>query len=410
MPLKTRFLLVGHGGFYNRGCEAIVRCTVDIIRRAFPDSSIVLSSYDAEADDVKIREGGIPIDGVLPAHLHAAPKPSVRWAWQAAHRRLLWPNLTKNDYLYRRHYKQADVVVSIGGDNFSDDYGSPEGFFRTLDAAKRCGARTVIWGASIGPFSPPEAERKWGKYLAQVDLITAREDKTVEYLAGLGITENVQRVCDPAFLLPAIEPRIAVSLGGTKGMTVGVGMSALMDRYGAMQQYLDAHVGLINHITSKYDADIVLVPHVIQDAKTRNDSAICEEMAHRVGTPSRLYVLPKTLNACELKYCIAKCDYFVGARTHSTIASLSSLVPTISIGYSVKAWGINQDLLGSTDYVVDSQDMGADSLIAKFEQLHAQREEIVHRLQTSVPQAKESAQRAGEHLLSLTQGANRCHR
>jgi polysaccharide pyruvyl transferase WcaK-like protein len=302
------------------------------------------------------------------------------------------------------------VVVSIGGDNFSDDYGSPEGFFRTLDAAKRCGARTVIWGASIGPFSPPEAERKWARYLAQVDLITAREAKTGEYLAGLGITKNVQRVCDPAFLLPAVEPRVPVPLADSSRMRVGIGMSALMHKYGAMEAYLDAHVGLVNHVISKYGADIVLVPHVIREMKTQNDFAVCEEVSGRIGAKSRCYVLPQTLNACELKYCISKCDYFIGARTHSTIAALSTSVPTISIGYSVKAWGINDDLLGSCDYVLDIQTLRSDTLIAKFEQLHGQHDEILRRLRTSVPHAEERAERAGEHLLSLIHGANGCRR
>lgn len=405
-----RFLLVGHSGFYNRGCEAIVRCTVDIIRQVVPDSSIVLSSYDSEADAAKIRALGVRVDEVLPACLNGVRGPSLAWAWQGFHRRVLWRGFAKRDYSYRKYYKQADVVISVGGDNFSDDYGSPEGFFRMLDAAKRCGAKTVIWGASVGPFSPPEAERAWTQHLKRVDLITAREDMTVEYLAGLGVVKNVHRVCDPAFLLPAVEPRITVPLGDSSRMKVGIGMSALMHMYGAMQQYVDAHVGLIEHVTANYDADIVVVPHVIQDAKTRNDSTICEEIARRVGRKCRCYVLPKTLDACELKHCISRCNYFVGARTHSTIASLSSLVPTISIGYSVKAWGINQDLLGSADYVVDSQAMQPDVLIAKFEQLHERQRAIVRRLQVSVPQAKDKAERAGQHLLQLIGGTNGCRR
>jgi len=398
------FLLVGHGGFYNRGCEAIVRCTVDIIKKILPDSSIVLSSYDSENDYLKIREAGVRVDNVLPAHLNGARKPSLYWAWQALHRRALWADFSKNDYRYRKHYKETDVVISIGGDNFSDDYGSPEPFFRMLDSARSCGAKTVIWGASVGPFRPPEAERKWVEYLKRINLITVREDRTVEYLANLGVTNNVQRVCDPAFLLPASEPKIPIAFDGSGHMTVGIGMSGLAHKYGIMEQYLNAFVGFIRHITTRHGVQIMLVPHVVREKATQNDLAVCQELGRRVNGTCRWYVLPETLNACEMKWCIAKCDYFIGARTHSTIASLSSCVPTISVGYSIKARGINRDLLGCEDYVVDIKTIAAKSLIDKFEQLRENRENIIRRLHVSMPRARENAERGGQYLLALVGG------
>jgi len=405
-----KILLIGHAGFYNRGCEAIVRCTVDIIKNVIDNSSVLLSSYDPEADLAKIKEDGILIDHVIPANIKGAPRPSLSWAWQTLHRKMLYADLLKQDYLHRQHYKEANVVISIGGDNFSDDYGSPEPFFRTLDAARKYGAKTVIWGASIGPFSPIEAERKWAEYLRGVDLITVREDRTVEYLASLGVSTNVKRVSDPAFLLPAVKPKIPTPFEDSDGMKVGIGMSALMHRYQVMEQYLDASISLIEHLAAKYNGKIVLVPHVIQDKTTRNDFAVCQEITRRVSDKCQCYVLPKTLNACEMKYCISNCDYFIGARTHSTIASLSSCIPTISVGYSVKAWGINQDLLECDDYVIDMQSLSSDVLIRKFEQLREQRDKIVRRLQVSVPQAKENARRAGQYLLSTIDGDNTCRR
>ena len=47
--MKT-FLLVGHGGFYNRGCEAIVRCTNSLLQERFRDTHIILSSRSYQQD------------------------------------------------------------------------------------------------------------------------------------------------------------------------------------------------------------------------------------------------------------------------------------------------------------------------------------------------------------------------
>jgi colanic acid/amylovoran biosynthesis protein len=406
----VRFLLVGHGGFYNRGCEAIVRCTTELIRRAVPNSSIMLTSLDPEVDRAKVKEEGIPIDQVIPWQPKGTSRFSPTWAWQRLHRKVFYGDVTIQDYRHLRHYRRADVVLSVGGDNFTDDYGSPRKYFETLSVARRCGAKTVIWGASIGPFKPPEAEKTWAEYLKSIDLITVREDRTVKYLADLGVSSNVQRVCDPAFLLPAVPPRIPVPLDASHGMRVGIGMSDLMHKYGTSERYLDAFARLIEHIATAYGGEIVLVPHVIQGKDAQNDFAVCQEMAGRVDRTCPCIVLPMTLNACELKYCISKCDYFVGARTHSTIASLSSLVPTISIGYSTKAWGINQDLLGCDDYVVDVQSISAKVLVERFERLRQEREHIVQSLRVSVPRARKNAERAGEYLLSLVNGASGCRR
>ena len=61
----------------------------------------------------------------------------------------------------------------------------------------------------------------------------------------------------------------------------------------------------------------------------------------------QIRVLPEGLNASEIKWIISQCSAFIGARTHSTIAALSSSVPTISLGYSLKAKGINEDIFGN---------------------------------------------------------------
>ena len=46
--MSKKFLLYGHGGSENHGCEAIVRGTVDILAKEFEDSAFVLSKQDSK--------------------------------------------------------------------------------------------------------------------------------------------------------------------------------------------------------------------------------------------------------------------------------------------------------------------------------------------------------------------------
>ncbi len=51
--------------------------------------------------------------------------------------------------------------------------------------------------------------------------------------------------------------------------------------------------------------------------------------------------------------------------THSTIAALSSGVPTLSFAYSIKAQGINRDIFGHTDYCMGAADLNAEAVAAR---------------------------------------------
>ncbi|MDO5124498.1 MAG: polysaccharide pyruvyl transferase family protein, partial [Eubacteriales bacterium] len=67
-------------------------------------------------------------------------------------------------------------------------------------------------------------------------------------------------------------------------------------------------------------------------------------------------VLIKDHNCEELKGYISRCRFFVGARTHATIAAYSTCVPTLVVGYSIKSKGIAKDLFGTFEkYVVPVQ-------------------------------------------------------
>ena len=54
----------------------------------------------------------------------------------------------------------------------------------------------------------------------------------------------------------------------------------------------------------------------------------------------RVFLLPDCLNAMQYKGYVKRLSGLVAARTHVSIAAYSTFVPTLVIGYSVKARGI----------------------------------------------------------------------
>ena len=68
---------------------------------------------------------------------------------------------------------------------------------------------------------------------------------------------------------------------------------------------------------------------------------------------NRVILLPNNLTAIQYKGYIARMRFFIGARTHATIAAYSNCVPTMVLGYSIKSRGIAKDLFGEEKLVLD---------------------------------------------------------
>ena len=101
----------------------------------------------------------------------------------------------------------------------------------------------------------------------------------------------------------------------------------------------------------------------------------------------------KDCNCMNLKGYIAGCRIFIGARTHSVIAAYSSCVPTLAVGYSIKAKGIAKDIFGSYDkYVVPVENMtGMESLLNAYRKITDSSEGIEKYLQKEMPTYRQKA-------------------
>lgn len=366
------FYLTGHPGFYNRGCEAIIASTLAMLRAAWPDSRSVLFSGDPVGDGAVLAGTMAEVRGSTPGMLH--PDRLLR----AAHKRVpaaLDPLLRlAGPALY-----PVSACLSTGGDNYSLDYGSPLWLVRADRFIMAAGVPLVIWGASIGPFEKdPRIRGIMADHLRKVDLITARESVTVEYLKTLGVSGNVVRVLDPAF---GLEPEALTGRESefvAAGDVLGLNVSPLIVKWRkdrSLETLVADLAGFVEHLIGE-GLKVLLVPHVLSKNNPRGDNDLT--VLNRVAEALRprqsagvLAVSGESLSARQTKWLISRCRFFVGARTHATIAGLSSGVPTVTIAYSRKARGINRDLFGSERYLLETSDVSRDSLVKMFERLTA---------------------------------------
>lgn len=376
-----KIIMYSHGGSSNHGCEAIVRGTKAIVRGNDYENSMILYSADPGQD---IRYGLGEICSVKPQTL-----PVKRFSGEylkAVYSRYLKNSRDAYDIVsYRDLFRNSDentVAFSIGGDNYC--YGKPQHIYFMNKYIRKNGARSVLWGCSVEPSAIDE---DMAEDLKGYDLITARESISFEALRK--INPNTKLYPDPAFVLDKKE--LPLSEGFSEGNTIGINVSPMIMGYEkqggtAMKNF----TALMEYILNCTDMNIALIPHVVWS--TNNDleplSALYEEFKD-----SGRVVLMGDHNCMELKGFISRCRMFIGARTHATIAAYSTCVPTLVVGYSVKAKGIARDIFGSEEnMVIPVQTMkNRDDLITAFEYLRQNEERIRIHLKNFMPEYRAGA-------------------
>ena len=348
-------LLYNHGGFGNRGCEAIVRSTAALLDGR---ARVVLASDEPAAD----RAAGVRgVDRVISSRISDR---SVRRLINSIGFRLGQP---REQEVARRHAtvidagRRSSLCLSIGGDTYC--YAHQEHLQVINGRLRRAGRPLVLWGCSVDP------ERLQGQTLTDLrayDLLVARESITEAAMASAGLP--VRRWCDPAFTLGSEE--LPLPHGWLPGNTVGLNVSPLvLDRARDREAALGAFVSLVRHILANSDSAVALIPHVIWPHD--NDLDALRAIKAQFPQEERVLLLDGTLNAMQLKGYIQRLRVLVTARTHASIAAYSTAVPTLVIGYSVKARGIARDLFGAEEgHLIPVQELsGERELIAAYDAL-----------------------------------------
>ncbi len=294
------------------------------------------------------------------------------------------------------------LAISIGGDNYCYPEMVPELILADRMLADR-GVPTALLGCSIEPDALA-GDRAMVEDLKGHRLITVRESLTYAALCEAGIPEErLRKLPDPAFAMPAAESSLAgrsVSAPGQDSGIVGINVSPLIERYRGEggETALDAFTALTEHLLQHTDLRIRFVPHVVW--ANSDDRKPLRALQERFAASGRTELIADA-PAPVLKREIAGCQFFVGARTHATIAAYSSLVPTLVVGYSVKSRGIARDLFGEDrGLVLPMQELTGAGLIAAFEDLRAREKELRGILLQKIPGYRERARENAAEILA----------
>lgn len=361
--MDRQLIFYMHAGSGNHGCEAIADATLFALsgEEKGPDNIAPIIVTNNRQQDMSYGLGERVAAGecsiIEEKHIAEDFIPHVMYY---AYRKITGDAVSFLRYQFKEILRNADsykrpIAVSIGGDNYcypemvSDLKLAHEAFLEK-------GMQSVLMGCSIEPDTVHELKDDLMKF----DLITVRESISYNGMIQGGIPKEKVKLCpDPAFLLPTKE--VTLPDGFVKGGTVGLNVSPMVQGKESRPGItMDNYRNLINHVLSMSgDTKVALIPHVVWNSN--DDRKPLNELYGEFKDTGRV-ILVEDASAQELKGVISACRFFIGARTHSTIAAYSSCVPTLVLGYSVKSRGIATDLFGTDEnYVVPVQKLQTEN-------------------------------------------------
>lgn len=231
-----KVLLIGIGGVYNYGCEAIVRGTTAILKKYDPLIQIHYASYNYKNDKKRLTNCDIII-------VNRDRNKTFIFLKRILRKFLSWIHITYSipyDSFGWISKMSIDTVFSIGGDIYTltanGKYNNNLPMF--LENCATHNIRYILWGASIGPFTRnEEAFNYYQEHLTRPNHIVVREKNTMEYLKNMGVINRVTLAPDPGFFVQMDISEKNLSKKDILGINLSP-LSALYE-YGTLEKSLE---------------------------------------------------------------------------------------------------------------------------------------------------------------------------
>lgn len=325
---------------------------------------------------------------------------------------------------------KADAILDISsGDSFTDLHGPHR--FRVVTYLKLVALENrkplILLPQTYGPFSTTKSRRIAERILRATAMAWARDRRsyvTLRVLLGDAFDPDRHKCgVDVAFGLESQDPdaKLARHIRSILDIEdherpIGINVSGFIyhdpararERYGLISDYRLLIRNLLVELVERSNGAVLLIPHVLTPpGHYESDTEACR--LARESLPAnmrdRVQLVPPDFNAAEMKWIISRCQWFCGTRMHSTIAGLSTGVPTAAIAYSLKTQGVFETC-GLGEAVVDPRVDDTMTCVEKLLALFNRRSELKMTLDRHLPAVLAQAEMQMAEIVAFCRKSN----
>jgi len=282
------------------------------------------------------------------------------------------------------YYKDADVILSVGGGHLNDNYKTDlTGRLFGIIFAKLLKKKIILYAQSIGPFNKPLYRFFVKIILDKVDIITTREGISKQLLFNLKINKpEIYETADAAFALDifiddnskeSVEKKVIAEGVDFSSSNYWVSISVRRWNYSEleMDQYLTEMANFIDWLIDYKKAKIILLSTCTGlDGYSGDDRIIGYFLHKKIINNKSVYVFYNEYSIKELSYLYGKMDIHIGTRMHSCILAMLSGTPVISISYEHKSDGLFKSI-ELDDLIIKYDSISSEDLKIKYEKINS---------------------------------------
>jgi colanic acid/amylovoran biosynthesis protein len=298
-------------------------------------------------------------------------------------------------------FKKADVIFVKGG-GFIHAHGEKTApyvmwfFLFYIKLAKKLHKKVVILPNSYGPFDGFSVKKQIKNAFKNVDLILARENISAEKITAL-LGKEIAVSPDLGFYLKQSDKAVGRKVLNNYHFTETdkvVGITIRPWRFpgkenpeALYEKYIQSVKDLALHIDSK-GYKVAFFNQSLGPNSHEDDRNAIQFLLNSFNPEDKKKFtwVNENLNCEDLKSVYSNLYFFIGTRFHSVIFSMTSIVPSIAIGYGGnKAKGIMKDF-HLNEYVIQIEDVTSQDLITMFDLGIVNYEHIKSELQKNIVQ------------------------
>ncbi|WP_295159298.1 polysaccharide pyruvyl transferase CsaB [Selenomonas sp. AE3005] len=324
----SRIVVSGYYGSKNAGDEAMLAAMLEVLGDLDPKLNITVISADPQ--DTRQRHG---VDAI---------------SW------LSFPAII-------RELRRADLLISGGGSLLQNVTSRRSLYYYMfiIMLARLLGTKVMLYAQGIGPIIGKVAEKAMCYMGNHVDLITVRDQGSLQELARLGIKKPpVSCTADPVLAIHPVDKEVgraifkAYHADGAKPV---LGIS--VREWQGWRHYKEVLAQVSDMVVRELGARVVFIPMQFPD-----DVRAAESIA--ALTHEECTVLKDEYTTSEFLSLVGNMDLMLGIRLHALIFAGVMGVPMLGISYDPK---IDRFLssIGETP-VGDLRDVSAEELMAEI--------------------------------------------
>ncbi len=329
---RAGVLICGAYGKGNAGDDAILRAIVNEMRTIDPDMPVCVMSRR-------------PVDTALDYRVDSI--------------------FTFDVFKMHARMRRAAVYINGGGSLIQDITSNRSLYFYlyTLAAAKRRGARVMMYGCGIGPVISERNRRRAARVLNRyVDTITLREDDSRAELQMMGVTHpHIAMAADPALTLsPASDEAIDAAFTSAGIPPRGNYLCLCVRNWPGFEAAVPVIAQSVKYAREAHGLELVILPIEMPKDATAGDAVV----RALVDAP---YVFRQRFDTETTIGIISRMKCVLSMRLHALVFAAREGVPNAGIVYDQKVKGFMRYM--HADLYIDLDNIDAETLCVFIDEM-----------------------------------------